>query len=116
MRASHLAALATLLALAGCAAETEAPAGGGAGDDPDAPVSSTPSEPPAAAPVKCTLAPRRVVGRTEPAARSLAERHGCLLRVIERDGTALAVTEDYSTSRINVRVRNGRVTAHDGRY
>jgi hypothetical protein len=66
--------------------------------------------------VKCTLAPRRVVGRTEPAARSLAERHGCLLRVIERDGMALAVTEDYSTNRINVAVRNGRVTAHDGRY
>jgi hypothetical protein len=104
-----------LVVIPACAEETGTPAGGGAGNA-DAPVSSTPSQPPAGAPVKCTLAPRRVVGRTETAARRLAEQRGCALRVIERDGMALAVTEDYSTNRINVRVRDSRVTAHDGRY
>jgi hypothetical protein len=101
------------LALAGCGEDTGATPGAG---DPDAPVSSTPGQPPAGAPKECTLAPRRVVGRTESAARALAERHGCVMRVIERDGMVLAVTEDYSESRINVRVRDDRVTAHDGRY
>ena len=112
----HFAAAAlALLALAGCGGGTDAPAGSGA--DHDAPVSSTPSQPSAVAPVKkCTLAPSRVVGRTQMAAMRLAERHGCVLRVIESDGVSLAITDDYSPSRINVAVRDGVVTAHDGRY
>lgn len=51
----------------------------------------------------------RLEGRRTGAARRLAARHGCQLRVVRRNGRWLAVTEDYSTSRINVAVRDGRV-------
>jgi len=51
----------------------------------------------------------RLEGRRTGAARRLAARHGCQVRVVRRDGRWLAVTEDYSPSRINVAVRDGRV-------
>lgn len=51
----------------------------------------------------------RLVGRSMPAARKLANRHGCSVRVVKRNGEWLAVTEDFSPSRINVAVREGTV-------
>ena len=51
----------------------------------------------------------RLEGLRMRAARRLADRHGCQVRVVRRNGRWLAVTEDYSPSRINVAVRDGRV-------
>ncbi len=51
----------------------------------------------------------RLEGRRLRSARRLARRHDCQVRVVKRDGRWLAVTEDYSPSRINVAVRDGRV-------
>jgi hypothetical protein len=66
---------------------------------------------------RCTLMPGTIedfVGIPEADAEALARRRGFVLRVVERDGEQLAVTEDFSTSRINVAVRDGRVTRVDG--
>lgn len=51
----------------------------------------------------------RLEGLRTGAARRLAARHGCQVRVVRRNGRWLVVTEDYSPSRINVAVRDGRV-------
>jgi hypothetical protein len=47
-------------------------------------------------------------------ARAIARRHGCIVRVVRRDGENLAVTDDFRTDRINVAVRNGRVVRATG--
>jgi hypothetical protein len=41
----------------------------------------------------------------------LAESLGATVRIVQQDGTALAVTEDYSTTRVNVAVEGSTVTA-----
>ena len=51
----------------------------------------------------------RYVGLTFAEARALARRTGRTVRVVERDGESLVVTEDFSTSRVNVAVRGDRV-------
>jgi hypothetical protein len=50
------------------------------------------------------------VGLETGAAGDLARIRGFAFRVVERDGEPLAVTEDFSTSRLNVAVADGRVT------
>lgn len=52
---------------------------------------------------------RELRGRQLPFARRGAHRHDCSLRVVKRDGENLAVTADFSPSRINVAVADGRV-------
>jgi len=42
-------------------------------------------------------------------AKRIAEKHGCTVRVVKRDGEELPVTMDFSYNRINVSVRNRRV-------
>lgn len=52
----------------------------------------------------------RVVGMQESAAKAAVEAAGHTFRVVARDGEHYAVTEDYSTTRINVTIEGGTVT------
>ena len=111
MRTTCLAILLTL-AFAACG-DDEQPAS--AAPDPDTPVSSgdvepgtAPALPPAPA---CKRLGDRLVDAQLPAAEARAEERGCSLRIAEIDGEPQALTEDYSPGRINVRVRDGVVTA-----
>jgi hypothetical protein len=51
-----------------------------------------------------------VLGMAEAEAQAALEDSGLTFRVVSRDGTGLAVTDDYSVSRINVAIVDGRVT------
>ncbi len=104
----RLAALLAVAALAGCGGDEERPA---APAGPDEPVASEPGAPaaPAAPPKECKRLGARLVGVPMPAASERAERRGCPLRVAVLDGEPQALTEDFSPSRINVRVRDGIV-------
>ncbi len=53
---------------------------------------------------------QEVVGLSEAPAKATVEAAGHTFRVVARDGESLAVTDDYSTTRINVTVENGTVT------
>ena len=53
---------------------------------------------------------REIRGLRIKRARRVAAEHDCIVRVTRRNGEDLAVTEDFSFSRINVAVRNRRVT------
>jgi hypothetical protein len=53
---------------------------------------------------------RELEGRTLAQAQAAAKARGCSVRVARRDGEDLMVTQDLSTSRINVEVTDGRVT------
>ena len=132
LRRPALAGLCVLaLALAGGACgEDDSPAPAPSAPSPDTPTSSPPSEPPGdggagelpefpdnddPSAVVCTGPPEgtfdatSIVGETEEDAAAAAEAEGCSIRVVERDGRALAVTEDFSPSRINVAVSDGIV-------
>ena len=95
---------------------------------PDTPTSSPPAEPPKGpttvpelpdnddpSAVICTAPPEglfdatSIVGKSESAATRAAEEQGCSVRVVERDGRALAVTEDVRPDRINVAVEDETV-------
>ena len=106
--------LVVLALLAGCGEDdAAAPAG------PDTPVSSTPQPDPVAKPADpaaCQRLSRRVEGWSLERARARAERVRCPLRVVKLDGEALAVTDDYSESRINVVVDAGRITKVAGLF
>lgn len=81
---------------------------------PELPVNDDPSA------VQCTGPPQGVfdatalVGEPIAAAAEAAEAEGCSVRVVERDGRALAVTEDFRPDRINVAVRDGVVAEISG--
>jgi heat shock protein HslJ len=51
-----------------------------------------------------------VIGLTEAEAQRTVEEAGYSFRVVSRDGVGLAITEDYSVTRINVSVVADRVT------
>ncbi len=51
-----------------------------------------------------------VLGRTEAEAQAAVEGAGLTFRVVSRDGEGLAVTDDYSVSRINVAIVDDEVT------
>ncbi len=112
MRRAAVLLIAAAVALASCGGDEERPAAPAAPDDP---VMSTPAEPaapagPATSPKACERLGRRLTGVRVPAASDRAARRGCTLRVAVEDGAPLALTEDYSPQRINVRVRDGVVT------
>lgn len=71
-----------------------------------APVAVDPLAPSDAALAMAT----EVVGMAETEAQAAVEGAGLTYRVVSRDGTGLAVTEDYSVSRINVAIVDGQVT------
>jgi hypothetical protein len=58
-----------------------------------------------------TLDARDLLGMGQAQAERLAKRNGCSLRVVERDGERMAVTDDLRVDRINVKVHRGYVTA-----
>jgi hypothetical protein len=49
-----------------------------------------------------------------PFARRIARRHDCSVRVVRRNGEWLAITADFSWSRVNVAVRDRKVTGING--
>jgi hypothetical protein len=105
-----MCAIVVTFGLAACG-EADEPA---ATADPDRPVQA-PAEPsaPATTPAPkadCKRLSRRLVGRRLPQAESMARKRRCPLRVAIKDGRNLALTEDFSPSRINVRVDDGVVT------
>ena len=51
----------------------------------------------------------KLEGRKIKKAKKVAERHGCTVRVVKRNGEDLPVTMDFSYNRINVSVRDRRV-------
>lgn len=53
-------------------------------------------------------------GKRVSEARTTAARHGCVFRVVRRDGKDLVVTQDYRTDRINVAVEGDRVVGVEG--
>jgi hypothetical protein len=53
---------------------------------------------------------RELEGQALAEAKATANARGCSVRVARRDGEDLMVTQDLSTSRINVEVTDGRVT------
>jgi hypothetical protein len=63
--------------------------------------------------VDLSVAADLLVGVSEDEATTLAEQNGWTLRVVRRDGEDLAVTEDYSESRVNVAVEAGVVLSVD---
>lgn len=86
---------------------------------PDTPVTAPAVQDPVAQPADpaaCERLSRRLEGWPIERARTRAERERCPLRVVERDGEQLAVTDDFSESRINVRVDAGRVTKVTGLF
>ncbi len=52
-----------------------------------------------------------LIGSSENAARAVAARHGCVVRVAERDGVHYALTADFRVDRVDLRVRQGLVFA-----
>jgi hypothetical protein len=46
--------------------------------------------------------------------REAARRHDCTVRVVKRNGENLAITDDLEPNRINVAVRDRRVTCIRG--
>lgn len=57
---------------------------------------------------------RKLLGEPIADATALARRHGCSVRVVRRDGKDLIQTMDYSSARINVEERAGKVVALRG--
>jgi hypothetical protein len=110
-----LAALALMLVVVGCGEANESvPAA-----DPEQPVQAPADQvatPAPAAPKHCKRVSRRLVGRSVGAARSIARKARCSLRVVIEDGRNLPVTEDFSRSRINVRVDDGEIVEVVGRF
>lgn len=49
---------------------------------------------------------RRLIGLSVPEARPRGRRHGCIVRVVRRNGEALLITDDHRNDRINVAVED----------
>ncbi|HYN35223.1 MAG TPA: hypothetical protein VES40_21540 [Ilumatobacteraceae bacterium] len=71
------------------------------------PVEPAPVDPATTAPVDTS----DIIGLGVDDATKVLDGRGLTLRVVVDDGVALAVTEDYSSSRVNVEVVDGVVTA-----
>jgi hypothetical protein len=107
-----LIALAATLLIGACGDDAEPVSGA----DPDQPVQAPaePSPPGArsdepAGPARCKRVSRRLVRRPLGRAHAIARRTPCPLRIVVQDGRSLPVTDDFSPSRINVRVERGKI-------
>jgi hypothetical protein len=110
-----------LVLLAALAAAACGSTAGGSAADPDRPVQAPAPHDVVGAveltdPAVCRRLSRRLGGRRLVDAQSLAREARCALRVVSQDGQDLAVTEDFSPSRINVRVESGKVTGVTGLF
>jgi hypothetical protein len=72
----------------------------------------TPAQPNPDDVAEVPAAPTDYVGLSEAAAAALAEENNVPFRVVERDGEALMVTEDWRPGRINAVVENGIVVSY----
>jgi hypothetical protein len=125
MRARTLLAAVLALVVAGCG-EAAPPGSGSAakpgqnvGSDPDGSVSSGPLRRSPAKPqnpARCKRLAERLEGLDLATAETRTRNAGCALRVVERDGQGLAVTDDFSLSRINVHVQAGTITKVAGLF
>jgi hypothetical protein len=73
------------------------------------PVEPLPAEPPTEVPEP--IDQYGIVGRSVDEATKVLDAEGLTLRVVIEDGEALVVTDDFSTSRVNVEVAEGVVVA-----
>ena len=60
--------------------------------------------------VVCTSASKHLVGHRMMRGRRIARRYGCTVRVAIRNGKHLFLRADLQPNRINVAVRDGRIT------
>jgi len=118
-----LVALVAMLSLAACGSSDEPVASGvesttTAPVDPDTPVSNVPgtdipddapTDPLAGSDVLDPAVAEELVGLTVAEARTKAVGFGWTVRVVREDGVDLAVTEDYSMSRVNVEVADSEI-------
>jgi hypothetical protein len=103
-------AIVVALGLAACG-EADEPASTAGPDTPvQAPAKPAPPATTPAPKADCKRLSRRLVGRRWVEAELMARKRRCPLRTAIRDGRNLALTEDFSPSRINVRVDDGVVT------
>lgn len=63
-----------------------------------------------------STARKELVGKSIAVVEAKVREAGCELRVVERDGQALVVTEDYVPTRINVATEGGEVTRYVGHF
>ena len=108
------ALLVLTLAVAACGSADE-PAAAGPDQPVQAPARHDAVTPPAN-PAACKRLSRQLAGRSLEEARSAARKARCALRVVSLDGADLAVTDDFSRSRINIRVESGRVADVTGLF
>jgi hypothetical protein len=116
MRARTLLVPVVAVVLAACG-EAPPPGSGSEGDADQvigAPAQRSPARP--QHPARCKRLAARLEGVDLATAQASARKAGCVLRVVARDGQELAVTEDLSASRINVRVEDGTITKVAGLY
>jgi hypothetical protein len=73
------------------------------------PIEPLPAESPAGVPEPVDQF--GIVGLAVDEATKVLDAEGLTLRVVIEDGVGLAVTEDFSTSRVNVEVADGVVVA-----
>lgn len=108
---TSLLVLLLALAAAGCGSAEGEPSA-----DPDQPVQAPAQHDAVKAvdPAVCERLSRRLVGRPLDDARSMVREARCALRVVSQDGHDFPITEDFSPSRINVRVASGKVTEVTG--
>jgi hypothetical protein len=81
--------------------------------DPTAPVEEPRPEPLPGEPGEAETLAHDVIGRSEADAVAAIEETGYVARVVSRDGEDFAVTDDYRTDRINLRIGAGVVTHAD---
>jgi hypothetical protein len=103
-----------LIALAGCDEDSSGPSTTSADQPGEAPAQTTSTAAPD--PAACEKVSKKLEGLTLSEAKQRAERAGCPLRVVARDGEDLPVTQDFLEARINVKVEDDRVTSVDGLY
>lgn len=60
------------------------------------------------------LETQRLLGIPVKDAKNICERAGCKLRVTKEDKQPLLGTCEYDTSRVNVRVKNGKIAEIKG--
>ena len=113
------------LAMAGCGGSDDAPDQAGTGttaSPPSADRSDTVGPlPSGGTPALCvggdlSTAKKELVGKSIVVVEAKVRKAGCELRVVERDGQALVVTEDYIPTRINVVTEAGEVTRYVGHF
>lgn len=117
--AAALAAIACLLAAAGCSSPSRTLAQGSPSPSLVSPAPAPTVAPEAGddslsgapAPTAAQEVAGRAVGLTEDAAAALARSQGVQTRVVSRDGTDLPATADYRTDRVDLWVVGGLVTA-----